>query len=1052
MIMNKRISTLFTASLLFSSAFGSAYAETKPLKDFIKGIATEIKTDGTQYLIVEDLATAETADNGDYALGFKYASEDNTDKIEVLGDQLSTKVDENDLQQYLWTAQLTYVNTLDKTQPYYIFTNVKTKKVLTVNADKDAFITDFSAANKANVDAGSTGLAFKDWVLYNKDNYSKQLVVAKDNSPKVLDVSAKGLATYDASQSSDNVINIYEPTENVALEDDELNELYNGKGFSFGLENDEVENIFNQRIYAVKTGTNGVTIDGSKNLTFPAGTYFLTDVVLKEGQTVVNANNIDWLQSTFIVVSSTQTVEQTKDDREAGNGYQFVEMTGEQLNKYTGTDDRYKAEGSEVSVYNACFTVVKGISGNYPYALKLANFRYNKPIKDDANNQETVTNMYINVTAHGTPAVNYLTTDIDATGYKYIFKKNASNLKKGLELLNTDGTAAVYNIQFVSGSGENSELNKYLTIGTENNQYVWTAEGSLLADLNTPEYQFLITDVDADNNVTFTNRENGKTIKIQLFEEENGAYSTSGNNPSIQAVTIDRNGYGVTKGDKVDLDDTLIKLIPSTVDQYAGFLNVDNKTVVTLAYARDNNTTSNKYYAVVSKTNNGGYEFAHETVNNKNYYNDAVSTEVYDAAQWQLNKSDYPVYIRRSYVYNENGKLAYKANADVIAAYKYTLRYLNDGDETAYYYAGNGGEITLNTNDDWEAVIKIAKDGAVSIIGVDNGYAFTGTNPSSVIGQVANAKVDGGMDIDEDGDVSFDYHPLYPIEIEANSLKSYLLTDAPVNSWTKAGHVSIESELGNYISMDENNDGIVVNNEEEVYYLHITDENAVTPSFFISRGIAGDANRMFLYNPTDSVEYQVNMTYDPDYQWAEGATKVIFKEAQYLDADTLATEVKGNIEKVSNHENTTDGTLAGLDRFKFQIVETEDGDGEYYYIRQSNADIVIDGDVEPDVKYLASWNEKLTWSPREAAMKFTIKEAAAPTANEAISATDVKVVALDGAVNVKNAAGKNVVVSTILGQIVANEVLTSDNATISVPAGIAIVSVDGEEAVKVSVK
>lgn len=74
------------------------------------------------------------------------------------------------------------------------------------------------------------------------------------------------------------------------------------------------------------------------------------------------------------------------------------------------------------------------------------------------------------------------------------------------------------------------------------------------------------------------------------------------------------------------------------------------------------------------------------------------------------------------------------------------------------------------------------------------------------------------------------------------------------------------------------------------------------------------------------------------------------------------------------------------------------------------------------------------------------------TENESINATEVSVVATDGGVYIKNAAGKNVVVTTILGQIVANEVLTSDNATIAVPAGIAIVSVDGEEAVKVSVK
>ena len=101
---------------------------------------------------------------------------------------------------------------------------------------------------------------------------------------------------------------------------------------------------------------------------------------------------------------------------------------------------------------------------------------------------------------------------------------------------------------------------------------------------------------------------------------------------------------------------------------------------------------------------------------------------------------------------------------------------------------------------------------------------------------------------------------------------------------------------------------------------------------------------------------------------------------------------------------------------------------------------------------MSALNDKMTWSPKDKAMLFTIESVAAPTANEGVSATEVKIIATDGAVNVKNAAGKNVVISTILGQIVANEVLTSDNATISVPAGIAIVSVDGEEAVKVSVR
>ena len=66
------------------------------------------------------------------------------------------------------------------------------------------------------------------------------------------------------------------------------------------------------------------------------------------------------------------------------------------------------------------------------------------------------------------------------------------------------------------------------------------------------------------------------------------------------------------------------------------------------------------------------------------------------------------------------------------------------------------------------------------------------------------------------------------------------------------------------------------------------------------------------------------------------------------------------------------------------------------------------------------------------------------TANEEISAGNVIVAGTNGAVVVKGAEGKNVIVSTILGKVVANEVVSSDNAQISAPAGIVVVSVDGE--------
>lgn len=75
------------------------------------------------------------------------------------------------------------------------------------------------------------------------------------------------------------------------------------------------------------------------------------------------------------------------------------------------------------------------------------------------------------------------------------------------------------------------------------------------------------------------------------------------------------------------------------------------------------------------------------------------------------------------------------------------------------------------------------------------------------------------------------------------------------------------------------------------------------------------------------------------------------------------------------------------------------------------------------------------------------------TDNETIDTVEgISVVAGNGTVTVQGAAGKSVVITNILGKVIAETVLTSDNATISVPAGIVAVAVDGEEAVKAIVK
>ena len=75
-----------------------------------------------------------------------------------------------------------------------------------------------------------------------------------------------------------------------------------------------------------------------------------------------------------------------------------------------------------------------------------------------------------------------------------------------------------------------------------------------------------------------------------------------------------------------------------------------------------------------------------------------------------------------------------------------------------------------------------------------------------------------------------------------------------------------------------------------------------------------------------------------------------------------------------------------------------------------------------------------------------------PTANEDITTSSISVIDKEGAVIIKGAAGKKVTISNVLGQTVANAVITSDEATITAPAGIVVVAVEGEAAVKAIVK
>ena len=235
--------------------------------------------------------------------------------------------------------------------------------------------------------------------------------------------------------------------------------------------------------------------------------------------------------------------------------------------------------------------------------------------------------------------------------------------------------------------------------------------------------------------------------------------------------------------------------------------------------------------------------------------------------------------------------------------------------------------------------------------------------------------------------------------------------------------------------MNANNAAVLVA-EPLTLVLDTVDSDAKIPSFYIS-----NKGKMLYYAEDSANTHKLQNWEKYSFNDMKGnrLTRLIFKEASLIDSETLQTMVDGKLVKVAEKATVT-GTFSGLNNFKYQIIESGDGDGTYVIRTQ-------------DHQYVVSINTNLTLGATlDGATRFTINQEELPTANDDITVSSVKVIAGNGQITIAGAAGKKVVVSNILGQVVANTVITSDNATIAAPQGIVVVAVEGEEAVKAIVK
>ena len=1084
--MNKKISTIFAmAALMGGSLFSSAYAATD-IEDLVSSSVATTLDESKQFAMIQTYGTT------DYYYGLKKANDGKLVQM-VIPD--TEEIEDAELSYFAWRIEIQ--DGIGGTT--YRFQNVGTGEYLRVISVDDAAPADNITAFGVALDPSEQ----KDYIIdqfifdayqpYNGNQYlnpySKK-INANGNWTYVQFYDGSSVGSTDelkfAASATTAAKTVFKEIESKQVTGDVLNKLYNSKGFSFSIKADDevVENPF-QDLRAIQLTQTVNVVEDQQKWGFPAGTYFVTKEsydAMKEdfNNSWTDDKKLEFLrQLTFVAVSSTESIEVTGVDRANGQGFEFVQISGNDLYDYIGTDLDKQPQNDQLSVYNACFHVEALSTDAFPYSIKLEKFFYVADADALAEAQgkgedyeQADAEVNIEVLKHGSPAAYYLTTSEKTTNDAgHIFKFDQSNIKSGISFLKTDGPA-VYNIRFVSGDDDSTERGKYLTLGTNGSTFEFFAKGEALADaeaLATPAYQFVITNVKG-NDVTFTNRETGQPFTTQLFleGEENGlpVYSLAEKtyNHDISIVNIKSNSYATEVAtDKVKMNSVEIQLIPSEVDPCAGFLNVDEETLMTMKFARDAYSTSNFWYASVDSKNN---LMVSSSTNEAN-----LTDDLYSAAQWQFVKVD-SVELKRDYAYNNNNVVAIKGYGDVMKAYVYAVRYVVDGSETDKYLntQGTSAEMTFSTeteakNADSKYIVRTNPDGSVMLIKNDKPSKTTyGTNvlfknDDRAFAHGTEAIAELELKGTTDKYYAYTKEQIYDVVRGDEELLTFLVNESPEISWPEEeGHVTIQSAGGDYLTIDtDNNDAIIIDEANaDPFYLHVTDKNAIVPSFYISKGMGegstAESERMFLFNPIDSAQYQVNMDYDPEYQLDVNATKAVFKSGILNETrDTLSLTVKGEVtKKVAMKSNNQQNVWGGLNRFKFQIIETEDGDA-YYYIRQPKAD-----KAGNTTWYLANINDEAAWVAKGNNMvppyEFVIETIDAPTANEGVSATEVKVIAVDGAINIKNAAGKNVVVSTILGQIVANEVLISDNATISVPAGIAIVSVDGEEAVKVSVR
>ena len=602
---------------------------------------------------------------------------------------------------------------------------------------------------------------------------------------------------------------------------------------------------------------------------------------------------------------------------------------------------------------------------------------------------------------------------------------------------------SVYNVYFTSGKESvanklTTEYHKYLTVISDGT-YKADALAANDVQLNSPFAQWIATGFDGKYTLTLTNRQTKDNVVLKLKATTTaGVYKIVSTSGSTYTELPNLTDLPETTDNEQVLAGKEIKLVKTTVTKTDGYLDLtEEEMAAKVAF---------KFSGKSAELGKTSFVAAAQYDNSTKLSSIYPTQDENKIARFGIEKTGDKVLNEINYAYiNENNQVVADA-VDTLQVPVYNITYTytkkGDTDPTVVYVKNRKFEL------DYAAAP--TKEKFIFPKAMNGSYTMTllaGTTTPSAFnaGRYATNIVKGStIKFDETGSA------FAPKAKEFTNLTVILNDNKDRTSLEAASrHATLDSRLGS-VSMQENKKGIlegIIAAEPATFWLD-TLTNGDEVSFYISKGIKAAAEetkadeaaamRNFMYYANDSLnifnEGSALATQNKNYllEGTDSDVKAIFRPATLAAHDSLVTVVDGKEKSL-----VKDAVKA----FQYGIVLADEEVADEY---------VIYSKANPAM-FLYNLNGKLGFTTDEKkALVVTLGEGDA-TANEAIAAENIAVIAGEGVVTVKGAAGKQVVVSNILGQVIANKVATSDEETIAVAAGVAVVVVDGE-ATKVVVK